>query len=697
MRSFDRLKLVAAISVRSLESHKSKNLVIGGILFVGTFLVVFGGALLGNVERTMTQSITSSISGHLQAYSKTARDPLALFPGGGLGSQADFGHLPDFAPLKAEILKNDNVASAVPMGLDSAFISGGNEVDRILESFRAAVGQRDERAMRKHQGQIEEVARLLLAELDHQAELTGVSDAHQDQRADLNRVLSPEFWAELYREPELSLQFLDTHVAPLLDEGRSVPIQYIGTDLDAFAENYDRFEIVDGQKVPAGHRGFLLNKRFSEEVLKHKVARDLDGLHKEIVERGQKIGGNPLLEGRVKKLSRLYRRVALQLDSEELAALTPLLEREVPLAKGQSISRLLEAFLAVDDESFIRRYALFYSEIAPRIELYDVKVGDTITVKSFTRGGSLSSVNVKVYGTFRFKGLDRSDVAGGHNLMDLMSFRDLYDLMTAQQSAEIEGLRRRLTEVKSSADAENAFFGDDSALEAEVAEAKTYDEFSGLAPAKQRERRTKLEEESYDRATIEQGVVLNIAILLKDPSKIAKTKAELNTALAPLGAQVITWQEAAGTVGQFLNLLRVVLLVAAGIIFFVGMVIINNSMLMATMERVNEIGTLLAIGASEGFVLLMMLLETTVLGLVSGGLGGLAGALLILVLQIRGLPASNDVLVFLFSGPELFPTISAGDFGAGIVTILVVSILSSLYPAFVATRISPRAAMEAKE
>src|SRR5262249_48445015 len=153
-----------------------------------------------------------------------------------LSGQEDIGFIPDFATVKAAIEKEPNVESAIPMGLDSAFFSAGNEVDRVLESFRAAVKKRDPEEMQRHRAQIEQIVRLLLSELEHTAELRGVSLESDAGQAALVRVLTPEFWADLERDPEQVLQFLDTQIAPMLDEGRAVPVRYIGTDLDSFAE-----------------------------------------------------------------------------------------------------------------------------------------------------------------------------------------------------------------------------------------------------------------------------------------------------------------------------------------------------------------------------------------------------------------------------------------------------------------------------
>ena len=63
-----------------------------------------------------------------------------------------------------------------------------------------------------------------------------------------------------------------------------------------------------------------------------------------------------------------------------------------------------------------------------------------------------------------------------------------------------------------------------------------------------------------------------------------------------LTLKAIDWQTAAGIIGQFINVIRMVLYVAILIIFLIALVIINNALVMATLERVREIGTLRAIG-----------------------------------------------------------------------------------------------------
>ena len=109
-------KVLAVMALRNLFAHKVKSLFVGALMAFGTFVFVFGSAMLDSVEGTMTESITSSMAGHLQVYDKDAKDQLALF-GSGFMAEDDVGHIDDFATVKKVLEGLDDVAAVVPMGL----------------------------------------------------------------------------------------------------------------------------------------------------------------------------------------------------------------------------------------------------------------------------------------------------------------------------------------------------------------------------------------------------------------------------------------------------------------------------------------------------------------------------------------------------------------------------------------------------
>ena len=133
------------------------------------------------------------------------------------------------------------------------------------------------------------------------------------------------------------------------------------------------------------------------------------------------------------------------------------------------------------------------------------------------------------------------------------------------------------------------------------------------------------------------------------------------------------------------------------IIFVVAIIIINNSLLMTTLERTREIGTMRAIGAQRGFVIRMFLIETGVLALIFGGLGAAIGAALMLMFNAVGIPAATDFFYFLFAGPRLYPALHLLHVVLAFLVIAFVAGISTLYPAWIAARITPREAMATEE
>ncbi len=692
-------RLLMTLALRSLWSHKAKSLIVGSLIFFGTLLVVLGTAMLDSIERSMSASIIQSVAGHIQVYDADAKDPLALFGSGFMGAD-DIGEIDDIAPVREVLEGVDNVRAVVPMGIGLATVSMPQELDQVLQSLRDALGRGDAADAATQKGRITTIVADLTTEYHERSKVSSDQETIAEALADLGQVTSGAAWEGLEGDGrEMALQWLDTHIAPLASDGRLVYLRYLGTDTPAFRANFDRFEVIRGEAVPDNHRGIVLSERFYEKFIKHKVARDLDHIKKKR-DAGQTIADEPLLRHRASRLPDQYQRVTFQLSPGDAVALEGELRDLLGGDAEDDITALVRRLLTIDDSNFDARYAQFYELVAPRVQLYLVQVGDVMTLRSYTRGGYLKSVNAKVYGVFRFSGLESSDMAGASNIVDMMTFRELYGKMTADRLAELADIKASVgVETIAREDAEAALFGDDDDVE-EAGDGGGFDEFAEVELAGQVQRLREQAMATFDAEEVRTGLALNAAVLLEDPTRLDETLDEIRAAIDARGLrlQATDWQSASGMVGQFITVVRLVLIVAILIIFLVALTIINNSMLIATMERVSEIGTMRAIGAARGFVVAMFLLETTVLGLVAGGLGGLAGVGIITALGQSGLPAGGqDVLVFLFSGPHLYPSVGASQIITGLVVVLLVSLASTLYPALVAARIQPVVAMQRTE
>ncbi|MEO5970420.1 MAG: FtsX-like permease family protein [Bdellovibrionia bacterium] len=699
--------MIFQIAIRNLLSS-FLNFVIGSIIFVGTLLVVVGGSLLNSMDSAMSRSIIGSVAGHIQVYSEKSKDDLALY---GSFSFPDIAAIKDFSAIKAPLLSIQNIKAVIPMGVNGASVPYGNTMDMTLEKLRKSInkkiaGDSSESLLKQIESHKDHI-RQMISVLKNDSKKLAVMAASQAIDTEsfdvIDRANSEEFWTQFDRDPLVNLEFLENRIASLIPDADFIQLSYVGTDLDAFSKSFDRMEIVDGQSVPSGKRGLLLSKYVYENQFKLKIARRLDKIHEALNDEGKVISDDPDLKQFVKQNRTQTREIILQLDSISAKKIISLLQSFLK-SKETKVAHLLSEFFDTNDLNFEARYKFFYSELAPLLELYRLRPGDIITIKAFTKSGFVQSVNMKVYGTFHFKGLEKSGLAGGLSLMDMMSFRDLYGYVTAEKIAETKALQQDVgARIIDRDQAEAELFGSaqGTAVVSSVKDAKqeVIQEDLKLASGKNEKKNDSTFERIYTPSEIENGVVLNAAIILKDPTQINQTMKEIEelSGRSHLDLKVLTWQKAAGTIGQFVLVAKVALYAAVFIIFIVALVIINNAVMMATLQRIREIGTMRAIGAQRSFILKMILIETVFLGLVFGTGGILAGSGIIRWLGNVGIPAKNEFLYFFFSGPRLFPAVTLGTIIMAFVIIFIVTLFSTLYPAILATQVSPLQAMQAED
>ncbi len=253
---------------------------------------------------------------------------------------------------------------------------------------------------------------------------------------------------------------------------------------------------------------------------------------------------------------------------------------------------------------------------------------------------------MKVYGFLQFRGIEKSGIAGMMSVMDLMSFRDLYGFVTQEKAEEIRRLKATMgAREVSRADAEAELFGGAAATAPSETRSRDIDERSLVLGAAERAATAKdLSSRVYSQEELDRGVALNAALVLEDPSRLSRTLRDVKAAsdAAGLGLKVVDWQQAAGLVGQFVTLLRGVLFFAVVIFFAIALVVINNAMVMATLQRVKEIGTMRAIGAQRRFVVVMLLVEIVTVGIAFGLAGAALGGVTVWAIRAFGRDPGGD-------------------------------------------------------
>jgi putative ABC transport system permease protein len=198
-------------------------------------------------------------------------------------------------------------------------------------------------------------------------------------------------------------------------------------------------------------------------------------------------------------------------------------------------------------------------------------------------------------------------------------------------------------------------------------------------------------EDAVELLRMEEPEVSEIAIRMKDFSKLHRfTKkiesllsGELNKQGKPL-FEVHTWEQ----LTPFYNIARMIDMMTFFIkLMLIAIVLISimNVMIMAVYERIREIGTIAAIGTLPGKILSLFVIEGFCLGIVGAVVGDIVGIVIVNILNL-------SKITFDFGqqkGLLLTATITPADIVTISVTVIIVSVIASLQPAFKASRMEP--------
>ncbi|PKN58732.1 MAG: hypothetical protein CVU56_04010 [Deltaproteobacteria bacterium HGW-Deltaproteobacteria-14] len=692
--------VLVRIALRNLRLHWVRTFIVGILLMVGTWLLVVGQGALEAIQEGMRHSVVDTVAGDLQIYSASAKDDLELYQSAALAAP-DIGQIDHWDALHEVLEGLPEVASAIPMGKSLSIVTGGSMLDTKLAELRRAINEGDEERVAPLVAHVRQLIRSLGGELDKLAKVAADSAEIVEQRADLARAEEDAFWAGFAADPLDALEFLENKIAPLGLQSGLYFLSFLGTDLTAFQKNFKKFEIISGEMVPPGERGFMFNTTTYERFIKHRTARRLDEVKEARDFEGRRIADDDDLRRKVERNAKQVTSITDQLDPVRTGEVTELLRTEMGLPEAE-LPELITAFMSMTDGNFDQRYAWFYEHLAPRIRLYAFEPGDTLTLYGQTKSGYPRAVNIKVWGVYGFKGLERSQLAGAFHLMDLVTFRELYGLSDPVTAAEVRGIEERSGIATVAREgAEEALFGGDAEVVQEVASA-AFDEVAGRDLAGLRRAAEAKRAAGFTQDELDHGPVLNVAVFLKDAEQGTLPWVAERVRLAALShgiaVQVVPWDVARGDTVSGISLgISLLFYVSVTLVFLVALVIIVNALLMSTTDRISEIGTIRAVGGQRGFVMQMFAVEAGAMGIIFGVVGVLLGALTVLSAGANGIPATSELQYFIYGGTSLHPELVPRHLFVAFGVIVVVTLVSSLIPAWVASRISPVTAMQTKE
>lgn len=149
--------------------------------------------------------------------------------------------------------------------------------------------------------------------------------------------------------------------------------------------------------------------------------------------------------------------------------------------------------------------------------------------------------------------------------------------------------------------------------------------------------------------------------------------------------QVVPWQDMSDFYNKSVELFSKQVGVIYLIIAVIIVLAISNTMTMAVMERVGEIGTLMALGNRRRDILGIFLAEGCILGLLGALVGLVLGVLLGLLISAIGIPMPpGPVMAW---GYEAGIRLSAENLAKAAIIALATTVMASLYPAWKASRL----------
>jgi putative ABC transport system permease protein len=198
-------------------------------------------------------------------------------------------------------------------------------------------------------------------------------------------------------------------------------------------------------------------------------------------------------------------------------------------------------------------------------------------------------------------------------------------------------------------------------------------------------------EDAVELLRMEEPEVSEVAIRMKDFSRLRRfagkieslLSGELNKQGKPL-FEVHSWEQ----LTPFYNIARMIDMMTFFIkLMLIAIVLISimNVMIMAVYERIREIGTIAAIGTLPGKILSLFVLEGLCLGIAGAALGDIVGVGIVKILNL-------SKITFDFGqqkGLLLTAAITPADIVTISVTVIIVSVIASLQPAFKASRMEP--------
>jgi putative ABC transport system permease protein len=179
-----------------------------------------------------------------------------------------------------------------------------------------------------------------------------------------------------------------------------------------------------------------------------------------------------------------------------------------------------------------------------------------------------------------------------------------------------------------------------------------------------------------ERRAFGKGDVGWYVVRVSNPDQSVQVAKTIDTEFAnsPFETKTDTEKAFAASFVKQMGNIEFLILTVGGVVFFTLLLVTGNTMAIAVRERIGELAVLKALGFSNRFVLLLVMMESLILAFIGGGLGMLLAKLF----SLHGDP-TNGILPYFYLPPLAI--------ASGVGTALLVGVAGGILPAISAMRL----------
>ena len=185
-----------------------------------------------------------------------------------------------------------------------------------------------------------------------------------------------------------------------------------------------------------------------------------------------------------------------------------------------------------------------------------------------------------------------------------------------------------------------------------------------------------------------------IFVILNNTADTASVASQIKV---PAGLEVKTWSELNALITEFETLANSYIGFFYLIILAITASVIVNTLIMSVYERTREIGILAAIGMRGGRIMGLFLAESFLLAIAGVVFGLVLGVLSVRLFNINGFYIGNMGLNGIIISNTIRAQLTVDKTISVAIMTFIATILSGLYPAVMASRLEPVAALRAEK